>query len=600
MAKGRLRIAIEDFLNTFGFGDKIKEWIKDVAEGFEAETMQMLSPIVSKSLEAKGVPDEIRATLAGLLSGQHQAGIGTALGFATSVGSGAASSFLAPVFRMLNYWLDTVVQSARPDPALAFAMLWRNPKADTEFKHRLRELGWSNEYIEQWKEVLRPRVDLGSLVSLWLREEITKGEFMLELNHRGYETEEVIRIMRLSEAIPPAPDLIRMAVREAFTPDAIRRFGLLEDLPQEFVDWAKKIGIPEQWSAKYWIAHWQLVSPQMAFEMYHRLREGKTANPFTRADLNALLKAADIAPFLRNQLVEIAYRTYTRVDARRMYKAGVLNQDEVYDAYLDLGFPPKKAKALTDFAIKDSAGSQKDITRSAFIKSYKIGRHNKDEVIKALVAIGYDNQEANFWVDMADYEIEQDEQEEVLEGIEFEYVEGLIDKNEVMNRLGHLTIPSNQSMALLTKWDLKRLKKTRIPTRSELDSFYLDDTITEEEYKQGLTNKRYKPDTIDWYVQRIDKKKLKQASDEAERLAIEQERLIVSETKSSYREDKSSIDVEIAELNLAIAELKLMKHDITDEDILLELAERIALMRRFIADKRLEAANLKHDLERNI
>lgn len=149
----------------------------------------------------------------------------------------------------------------------------------------------------------------------------------------------------LAYQIPPVADIITMAVREAFTPDIAARFGQYQDLPSEYVKWVGKKGLSREWAERYWAAHWSLPSVQQGFEMLHRGVIGQS-------DMNMLMRALDIMPYWRDKLTEIAYRPLTRVDVRRMFALGVLEESGVNKAYKDIGYSEYNADLMTKFTVK--------------------------------------------------------------------------------------------------------------------------------------------------------------------------------------------------------------------------------------------------------
>ena len=161
-----------------------------------------------------------------------------------------------------------------------------------------------------------------------------------------------------------------MAVREVFNPVIVEKFGQDEDFPEQFAEYAAQQGISRFWAEKYWEAHWVLPSVQMGYEMLHR-------RVIDMETLKQLLAAQDIMPGWRDALIDISYKPYTRVDIRRMHDVGVLNDDEVYESYLDLGYSPDKAKNMTEFTIRlndpdpDDIDSLEGLTRAAIINSFK-------------------------------------------------------------------------------------------------------------------------------------------------------------------------------------------------------------------------------------
>ena len=597
MAKGKLRLAIENFLDTFGFGDKIGKWIKDGLEGVEGETIILSKELID--LINKGAADspEASAVLKRLFSGKRQAGLATAAGFAAQVGMGASSAVLAPVFRAVNYIMDRLIKSARVDPATGWAITRRIPRLRDKMFSAMQDLGWDDEMRNAFEEITKPLTPVNTLIELLLRGEISRGDFDIELSKMGWTLERINELLKAREIIPGVQDLILMAVREAFNEDAIRRFSLASEFPNEFGEWAEKQGLSIDWATKFWIAHWNLPGLQTGYQMLHRLRPGESNNPFTLDDMAALLKAQDISPAFREQLIEISFSPYTRVDVRRMYNEGILDETQVLASYKDVGYNDERANNLTAWTIKQKHGDKRELTRTIIIKALKVKRFSESEAIQALQDIGYTLEDSNFYISVALSELEEELQDDIIDGVKFLYVEGQIDKNGAVSLLAGEALPGAQITQLFIKWDIQRDKKTRLPSRTELDKFYLDDIIGDAEYLSGLKAKRYKPESVTWFLQNLDIKRADNARKEAERLAKEAERISLSAIVSEYFIAKTAIDVETSELRVIIAELKVLLYDIEDKPTIRETKLRISQINALIARNNLAISELKHELE---
>ncbi|KKM66004.1 hypothetical protein LCGC14_1485610 [marine sediment metagenome] len=167
----------------------------------------------------------------------------------------------------------------------------------------------------------------------------------------------------LALVIPPVSDIITMAVREVFSPAIAARFGQYEDFPPELEEWGRKKGLSKEWSERYWAAHWALPSTTQGFEMLHR-------GVIDQSDLNMLLRAQDVMPYWRDKLTQIAYRPLTRVDVRRMYREGVLDEAGVYEAYLDHGYSEDNAQRMTEFTIRQTLSAQAKFTSTNVIAAF--------------------------------------------------------------------------------------------------------------------------------------------------------------------------------------------------------------------------------------
>ncbi|KKK48591.1 hypothetical protein LCGC14_3143580, partial [marine sediment metagenome] len=74
------------------------------------------------------------------------------------------------------------------------------------------------------------------------------------LGRSGFNQANIDLQTALYQEIPGPSDLVRMGVREVFTPEIAERFGQFEDFPPAFGEWMAKQGFTEEW-ANFWGAH---------------------------------------------------------------------------------------------------------------------------------------------------------------------------------------------------------------------------------------------------------------------------------------------------------------------------------------------------------
>lgn len=173
--------------------------------------------------------------------------------------------------------------------------------------------------------------------------------------------------------LPTPQDLVRFELREVFR-SKDRALQLNPPPSAEFLDFMKLHGFEEFWSNSFWAAHWELPALLQGFEMFHRLRPGKSgvSKPFTRDDLQELMKKLDILPAYHNQLIDIAYQPLTRVDIRRMYKLRVIGSfNDLKEAYLDIGYNDVDAGTLARFTQLDVDDDDLVFIRSRVVSAYE-------------------------------------------------------------------------------------------------------------------------------------------------------------------------------------------------------------------------------------
>lgn len=309
----------------------------------------------------------------------------------------------------------------------------------------------------------------GSVQTAYLRGEINESEHDRLLGSFGYTSENIDLFKSLYWLIPPPTDLIRMGVREVFTPEIAEKFGQYQDIPPAFLKWGEKIGLSKEWATNYWAAHWDLPSASMGYEMLHR-------GVITPEELTLLLRALDVMPFWREKLIQISYNPLTRVDVRRMYQLGVLNEDQVTRSYLDLGYDQEKAAWLTEFTIRYYAPEDqtqldafKDLARGVYSQAYRKKIISRGEYTTFLTNMKFHPEDVELLIRLDDFTITQNDQLFDLDGVRKDtlklilaaYNDGLIDPETAKSMLFDLGYDNDQAETELSVVDYNRELATR-------------------------------------------------------------------------------------------------------------------------------------------
>ncbi|MBW2638419.1 MAG: hypothetical protein JRC86_13080, partial [Deltaproteobacteria bacterium] len=133
----------------------------------------------------------------------------------------------------------------------------------------------------------------------------------------------------------------------------------------------------------------------MGYEMLHR-------GLISEKELDTLLKTADYPAFWRKRLMLLSYSPYTRVDVRRMYQMGILSKEQVFKAYKDIGYDDEHAENLTKFTVAGASTSERDLTKSEILKGYRYKLLDAAETKDALIKMGYDETEAEYYITLED------------------------------------------------------------------------------------------------------------------------------------------------------------------------------------------------------
>lgn len=356
----------------------------------------------------------------------------------------------------------------------------------------LGEWGIPEKYIPYLIDNARSNLSLSEIFTLKRREEIDDTAFDNLLRRTGMRPVDVERVKPLLDNIPPIQDIITMAVREAWNDEVIDEFELDRDFPPQVAKWAEKLGYSSDWALKYWISHWTLPSVTQGFEMLHR-------ELIDNDQLENLLRAQDIPPFWRDNLIKMSHRLYTRVDIRRMYREGVLDEQGVFEELKHIGYDDERARNMTDFYISWTTGEEKEPTRGKIIKAYKQGVIDERDVREKLKNLEYSDDAVELYVSLADYELEEEYLDTVIDVTEAEYQNGGVDAETARVKLREAGVRDERIDILLNKWELNRISNTKIPSKADLQKFLKKDIITADEFRHYMTIEGYADDVIDMY-----------------------------------------------------------------------------------------------------
>ena len=317
--------------------------------------------------------------------------------------------------------------------------------------------------------------------------------------------------------MPSASDLVRFELREVFRGPE-RREQLEEPPSSDFIKHMRKLGFDRYWADSYWAAHWDLPSVTQGFEMYHRLRPGRVPSHlvFTRKDLEKLLKRQDVLKAYRDKLVAIAYNPITRVDIRRMLRMGVIDKKEAEERYKDLGYSPKDAKLLAEYAAREVEPQEKALTKSELIKLYAEGLIKDSELREELSKLGYAGDELErlyrfaTLVRQRKYRNEKPKRMLSLSDYEKLFEAGVLSEQEfkqVMVELGYSSAAIEHELRLLDELRKQREEKERARRRrltlAQMTKAFRLNIITEKQLEDYMRERGYVEEDIKLYLRLI-------------------------------------------------------------------------------------------------
>jgi hypothetical protein len=324
----------------------------------------------------------------------------------------------------------------------------------------------------------------------------------------------VEQLAKLIWVVPGPQDVITFAVREAFTPDAIKRFGYDLELPPEFIKWAKKTGISEEVARYYWYAHWRLPGWGEVTEMFHRIKPGQSGKPrdqmetwATDADVDMFLKINDYPTFWRDKLKAISYNPIARVDIRRIYGVGLATEAEVYETNRALGYTPKDAATLTEWIKEEYLPREAALWRDKVLAAFTKGFITQAAARAALDQLPIRKETKDYLIDQALFDIEVHRKELTAATVQTMLNEELITETEARGRLRAYGYLSEEIELFMDLWAIqaapKKTAKTvtqKKPTLAEFQRFLKKGIIDETTFRVELNRMGYADTYIDMYI----------------------------------------------------------------------------------------------------
>ena len=336
-------------------------------------------------------------------------------------------------------------------------------------------------------------VDPAMLTILKRRGEIDEEKYRLEMGKHGFNSQNVDRFYKATEFYPSGTDFISFAVRDVFNPAVVEAGGLDDAFPTDIVEFAEKAGMPEDVLRWYWRAHWQLPSPQMGYEMLHR-------GIITEDDLRHLLRAADWAPGYIDALMAISYNPLTRVDARRMYETGVLDDEGYKRAMMDLGYTEENAELYLAWVNAEKPQKEKDLTETTIKKAYNTGLVTPEQYKQYLRRFGYDDEEAELIIALEDQKVAEELLEDQIALLQWRYSRAEIVEETFYRNMDELGIPRAKATRYLSKAESDKVKRAKLPSLETVKRWLQGELITKEEAKDYLTRLGYRAKERDLFM----------------------------------------------------------------------------------------------------
>lgn len=255
-----------------------------------------------------------------------------------------------------TYALNGMCQHKQLNERDALAAYMSNFVSKDTFGKLWKIAGYCPDAIAAAEHIGQTRPIPIQLAAMRRRLMIDPQEYHKGMRQLGYlSSDNNDNLFKLTEALPTLQDIIRFMVRDADDETIVAKFGMDSQFNDKFgkklQQWAQWQGVPDDVARYAWRSHWTIPSPGQLFEFYHRLRYneqfGKPGELLE--DITAALIQQDILPHWIGAYLEVSFHPLTRVDARRGFELGSMDEKQLRASFLDQGYSDDNADILVTY-----------------------------------------------------------------------------------------------------------------------------------------------------------------------------------------------------------------------------------------------------------
>ena len=247
---------------------------------------------------------------------------------------------------------------------------------------------------------------LYDIIRLYRGKKIGGNEFEYYANLNGLKIStpqgktDIATFLEATRAIPGVADLVRMMVRDAADNKIALKYETDSGFDKKFAgqleEWSEQQGVDPEIMKYYWRSHWEIPSNTQLFDMLHKLRPNRRVGVVpenivtTKETVREAIQVNDLTPYWVDRVMATSYSSLTRIDAQRAFFIEAINEDQLFDAYMDLGYDSDNAQVLVDFTKelkrkRDSGlpGADKPANIISQLKKYVISETNAYDRLRA-------------------------------------------------------------------------------------------------------------------------------------------------------------------------------------------------------------------------
>jgi len=220
----------------------------------------------------------------------------------------------------------------------------------------------------------------------------------------------------------------------------------------------------------------------------------------TKETVEFYLKQADYDKRWRQRLLAISYNPLTRVDLRRIYELGLIDDNELLARLMEVGYTKKDAELMVEFYKTFRQEEARTFAKTEIKYLLYYGIINETEAKIMLEKLGYSEEDAKTMIELWKVKLAEKDMRETQKFVRDAYALGLITRTEAETMLKEAGLSEEVIAVVLDKEDKRRLKSQKLPSPSTVVKWLKLGIITKDVAYRLLRRINVAEDVIDFYI----------------------------------------------------------------------------------------------------
>ena len=359
---------------------------------------------------------------------------------------------------------------------------------------KLSRYGFNAEEVERLRKIYSDQLPFNTYLSAFFRGLMrSESELNMILKRKGLNSKDLHYLKETAYYLPGVQDLVMLAGKEVYSPELRKSLQLDAYYPSLLDEKGEKIGVKPEVMRDYWAGHWRYPSPDQMLEMRNR-------KIISESELDQLFEYANILPKFREPYKRCSYRPLSRVDVRRIYGAGLINDQELQKRYEDIEYSPEDAALMAEFTRIFEAKEMLGLSQAQILAAFEHGIWTREQTDEALTLLGKPENVRKLLLDYTESKKKAHEKDAKWKHLLALYGKGKIDKNTALSRLAGFNYAPEIYQEKVEKLDLEREKGEADPPLKDIKRWFFAGLIDEAGAKNYIKRLGFNDIDTDLYI----------------------------------------------------------------------------------------------------